>query len=86
MDESQKNISRELTKEERHHGVRSHKQNPAIPMEKRRGLEFDLEYEIGRDVLRIFQDTTFLKNPGRQLQKVRRNNFSNFLEKKLVKL
>ena len=60
-----KNISWELTLEERHHGIRSHEQNPAVPMEKRRGLEFDLEYEIGRDVLRIFSRYDILENPGR---------------------
>ena len=60
-----KNISWALTLEERLHGVRSHEQNPAGPMEKRRGLEFDLEYEIGRDVLRIFSRYDILENPGR---------------------
>ena len=60
-----KNISWELTLEERHHGIRSHEQNPAVPMEKRRCLEFDLEYEIGRDVLRIFSRYDILENHGR---------------------
>lgn len=60
-----KNISWQLIFEERHHGVRSHEQNPAVPMEKRRRLEFDLEYELDRDVLRIFSRYDTLENPGR---------------------
>ena len=64
-----KNLSWELTLEGRHHGVRSHEQNPAVPMEKRRRLEFDLENEIGRDVLRIFSRYDILENPGRTVAK-----------------